>query len=260
MKPAFTGVLIAGLVLVLALAGTLFFQLEPSSSSSTEDKSSQSAPLRPEAYTFAPASPDGIGKFYLGREIARVMGHEGIGWLERDNREEEEAPSEAIDSLGIEPDHVIADIGAGSGYYTFRLAPLVPEGRVIAVDIQPEMIDFLTHRAQGSGVRNVQPHLSTIDSLELPPASVDVALMVDVYHEFSHPVEMLASIYRTLRPGGRIFLLEYRAEDENVPIKPLHKMSEEQAIRELSAAGFHHQKTLRHLPWQHLMIFEKKAP
>ncbi len=208
-------------------------------------------------YTYATASRDGIGKFYLGREIAHVMGHQAIDWLERDNREDEEAPSMAIAALDIQATDIIADIGAGSGYYAFRLAPLVPEGRVVAIDIQPEMIDFLTHRARGEGVTNVQPHLSTITSLELPEQSIDAALLVDVYHEFSHPVEMLTSLHAALKPGGRLFLLEYRAEDPEVPIKPLHKMTEAQAIAEMTANGLSHIETLHHLPWQHLMIFEK---
>ncbi|MFM8982671.1 MAG: class I SAM-dependent methyltransferase, partial [Spartobacteria bacterium] len=124
------------------------------------------------------ASPDGIGKFHMGREIAKVMGHEGIDWLERDNREEEEAPSRGIAALDLEPDDVVADVGAGSGYHSFRMAPLVPKGRVVAVDIQPEMIAFLESRAKELGHANVQPHLGAVDGVRLPPGSIDVALMV----------------------------------------------------------------------------------
>lgn len=210
-----------------------------------------------EIYETRPASPDGIGKFYLGREISHVMGHEGIDWLERDTREDEETPSQAIAALDLEPDAVIADIGAGSGYYTFRLAGLVPQGRVIAVDIQPEMIAHLDSRASDDGVTNVVARLGEIDDTRLDPESIDAALMVDAYHEFSHPKEMMDSIVSALRPGGRVFLLEYRAEDDSVPIKPLHKMTEAQVRKEMEAAGLRF--TINHdfLPWQHLMVFEK---
>ncbi|MEM9081157.1 MAG: class I SAM-dependent methyltransferase [Verrucomicrobiota bacterium] len=208
-------------------------------------------------YTYATPSRDGIGKFYLGREIAAVMGHQAIPWLERNNRELEEAPSRAIQALKIQPTDTIADIGAGSGYYSFRLSKLVPQGQVIAVDIQPEMIDFLTEKARDLNITNVHPHLGKIDSLQLPPESLDAAILVDAYHEFSHPAEMLASLHTALKPNGRLFLLEYRAEDPQVPIKPLHKMTEQQAIKELSTNNLTHITTLNHLPWQHLMIFKK---
>jgi SAM-dependent methyltransferase len=208
-------------------------------------------------YTEGPASADGIGKFYLGREISQVMGHPGIGWLERDEREREEAPSKAIDALELAEDAVIADIGAGSGYYAFRLAPKVPKGKVIAVEIQQEMLDFLNQRAAELDLTNVIPHLGRIDSVELPPASLDAALMVDAYHEFSHPAEMLASLHRALKPGGVIYLLEFRAEDPRVPIKPLHKMTEAQARLELETAGFRFVSNRRHLPWQHFLVFQR---
>lgn len=208
-------------------------------------------------YTMGPASPDGIGKFFHGREISQVMGHPGIGWLERDDREREEAPTRAIDALQLAPDAVIADIGAGSGYYAFRISPKVPRGKVIAVDIQPEMLDFLKTRSAELAITNVTPHLGKVDSVDLPPDSLDAALMVDAYHEFSHPAEMLVSLHRALRKNGRIYLLEFRAEDPRVPIKPLHKMTEAQARLELESAGFRFVSNRRHLPWQHFMIFEK---
>lgn len=203
------------------------------------------------------ASPDGIGKFHMGREIAKVMGHEGIDWLERDSREDEEASSRGTAALELKPNDVVADIGAGSGYHTFRIAPLVRQGRVMAVDIQPEMLAFLEARAKELGCSNVEPHLGAIDGVRLPAESVDLALMVDAYHEFSHPAEMLQSLMEALRPGGRIVLLEYRAEDPKVPIKRLHKMSEIQIRKELEAAGFVWKKTYDFLPWQHLVVFEK---
>ncbi|MSS99384.1 MAG: class I SAM-dependent methyltransferase [Opitutales bacterium] len=211
----------------------------------------------PAKYESRAASPDGIGKVWMGREISQVMGHPGIGWLERTDREKEEAPSKAIALLELAPDAVLADIGAGSGYYSFRIARKLPRGKVVAVDIQPEMLDFLKTESVKLGVTNVQPHLGAIDDVKLPPASIDAALMVDAYHEFDHPVEMLASLRSALKPKGRIYLLEYRAEDDNVPIKPHHKMTEAQARREFEAAGFRFVMNKPDLPWQHLMIFEK---
>jgi SAM-dependent methyltransferase len=210
-----------------------------------------------EDYKFAEASPDGIGKFFHGREIAKVMGHPAIGWLERDEREREEAPSRAIDALELRPSAVIADIGAGSGYYAFRISPKVPLGKVMAVDIQPEMLDFLKRRSAELGITNVVPHLGKVENLALPPGSLDAALLVDAYHEFSHPAEMLASLFHSLKPGGRVFLLEFRAEDPRVPIKELHKMTEAQARLEFESAGFRFVSNRRQLPWQHFMVFER---
>jgi ubiquinone/menaquinone biosynthesis C-methylase UbiE len=209
-------------------------------------------------YVLANGSPDGIGKFYMGREIAHVMGHPAIGWLERDEREREEAPSKAIAAFDLRPTDVIADIGAGSGYYSFRMAEKVPEGKVVAVDIQQEMLDFLNAKSKELGVSNVQAHLGKIDDIALAENTLDAALMVDAYHEFSHPAEMLASLHKALKPDGRIILLEFRAEDPRVPIKPLHKMTEEQAVKEYGAAGFILQSNKRQLPWQHFMVFVKK--
>lgn len=215
------------------------------------------APLVAAAYREGVASPDGIGKFFHGREIAKVMGHPAIGWLERDEREKEEAPSKAINALELAPDAVIADIGAGSGYYSFRIAPKVPQGKVMAVDIQPEMLEFLKKRSGELMITNVIPHLGVIDDLKLPPASLDAALLVDAYHEFSHPAEMLASLVKALKPGGRVFLLEFRGEDPRVPIKALHKLTEAQARLEFEAAGLRFVSNRRHLPWQHFMVFQR---
>lgn len=217
------------------------------------------APEAPEIppYTTASPSTDGIGKIFMGREISHVMGHPGIGWLERTEREKEEAPSKAIALLELAPDTVIADIGAGSGYYSFRISPLVPEGKVIAIDIQPEMLRHLRDEAAKLSITNVHPHPGTIESVELPENTLDAALMVDAYHEFSHPAEMLQSLHKALKPGGKVYLLEYRAEDPDVPIKPLHKMTEAQAIKEYEALGFTFVENKPGLPWQHLLIFEK---
>ncbi|MEM1082874.1 MAG: class I SAM-dependent methyltransferase [Verrucomicrobiota bacterium] len=218
-------------------------------------------PATPEAetpvYTTQRPSADGIGKIYMGREISKVMGHTGINWLERWTREEEEAPSKAVAALDLKPDSVIADIGAGSGYYTFRIAPLVPEGKVVAVDIQPEMIAFLEAKEEELGFSNVEAHLGEIEDTKLPPESIDAAIMVDAYHEFSHPREMMESIVTALRPGGRVILLEFRAEDPEVNIKPLHKMSEAQVKKEMEAVGLEWVTTHDFLPIQHFLVFRK---
>lgn len=208
-------------------------------------------------YLYQTPSADGIGKFFHGREIAKVMGHPAIGWLERDEREREEGPSKAIAALNLADNAVIADIGAGSGYYAFRIAAKVPKGRVMAVDIQQEMLDFLKTRSLELGITNVVPHLGKEDSVALPPGSLDAALMVDAYHEFSFPAEMLASLHSALKPGGIIYLLEFRGEDPRVPIKPLHKMTEAQARLEFEQAGFRFVSNQRQLPWQHFLIFER---
>lgn len=210
----------------------------------------------PPVYTLAVGTPDGIGKFFHGREIAKVMGHPAIGWLERDEREKEEAPTKAIAELNLKPDAVIADIGAGSGYYSFRISPKVPQGKVVAVDIQPEMLDFLRKKSGELGITNVEPHLGTIDGVQLPAASLDAALMVDAYHEFSQPAEMLTSLRHALKSGGKVYLLEFRGEDPEVPIKLLHKMTEAQARLEFEAAGFRFVSNSTALPWQHLLVFE----
>jgi len=201
-------------------------------------------------------SRDGIGKYYMGRKIARVMGHQGAGWLERTTREREERTDLLIAELGLQPDDVVADVGAGTGYFVFRISPLLPEGKVLAVDIQKEMLDIIQSRAAGA-TDNVTAVLGTTRSTQLPIGRVDLILLVDAYHEFSHPREMGESMYRALKPGGRIALVEYREEDPMVPIKPLHKMSEAQAIREMEALGLQWMETSKLLPQQHLMFFMK---
>jgi ubiquinone/menaquinone biosynthesis C-methylase UbiE len=215
---------------------------------------------RPSAPVYSTTRPsaDGIGKVYMGREIAQVMGHLGAGWLERPDREREEQPAKAIELMQLKPTDVVADIGAGTGYFSFRIARKVPQGKVLAVDIQPEMLAFLRRAAKADGVANVEPILGTIEDPNLPEASVDVAVMVDAYHEFDHPREMMLAIVKALRPGGRVVDLEYRAEDPDVAIKPHHKMTEAQAIKEMAAVGLTHVKTYDDLPQQHLMVFQKK--
>jgi SAM-dependent methyltransferase len=201
---------------------------------------------------------DGIGKFYMGREIARVMGHEAADWLERPERDEEEHTAVLVEQLKLKPGDVVADIGAGSGYFSRRLARKVgPKGSVLAVDIQPEMLLLLTNKMAEAGIPNVRPILGTLTDPKLPPASVDVALLVDVYHEFDHPYEMMQGITRALKPGGRAVFVEFRGEDPTVPIKLVHKMTEAQVRKEMSALPLQWTETIRVLPRQHILIFQK---
>jgi SAM-dependent methyltransferase len=216
-------------------------------------------PVLKPTYSSTRPSADGIGKVYFGREIAQVMGHQGIDWLERPEREQEESPVKAIELMKLRPTDVVADIGAGSGYFSFRLAERVPKGKVLAVDIQQEMIDVLAKVAKAKGMTNVQPVLGTVEDPKLPEASVDVVLMVDAYHEFDHPNEMMTAIVKALRPGGRVVQLEYRAEDPNVPIKPHHKMTEAQARLEMNAVGLTFVEDVAGLPRQHMLVFQKPA-
>ncbi|MEM6521361.1 MAG: class I SAM-dependent methyltransferase [Cyanobacteria bacterium P01_C01_bin.70] len=209
------------------------------------------------AYHYQQPSQDGIGKIYMGREIAQVMGHQGAYWLERPSRELQEHPQMVIDQLGLDADAVVADIGAGTGYITQRLAHATPEGKVFAVDIQPEMIALLNQRLQEASLTNVEPILGTEDDPHLPTASVDLALMVDAYHEFAYPREVIEHLCDALKPGGQLVLAEYRAENPLVMIKRLHKMSEAQVKREMTAAGLQWLKTDESLPQQHLLFFEK---
>jgi len=208
-------------------------------------------------YSYTKPNRDGIGKFYMGREISHVMGHRGAAWLERSSREAEERTDLLLASLSLTPARVVADIGAGTGYFSLPIARRVPQGRVLAVDIQPEVLDRLTARARKAGIDNIEPILGTVDDPKLPEAEVDLVLMVDAYHEFSQPREMLQGIVRGLKPGGRVVLVEYRAEDPSVPIKRLHKMTEAQAIKELQAAGLRWVETQDFLPRQHFMVFQK---
>lgn len=210
-------------------------------------------------YQYRDAAYDGIGKVYMGREIAQVMGHLGAGWLERTEREQEERTDLLLDALDLRPTDVVADIGAGTGYFTFRIAPSVPQGRVLAVDIQPEMIDYLNAGKQKNKAPNVTPVLGTITDPKLPANGVDLALMVDAYHEFSHPREMMDNIVRALKPGGRVVLVEYRAEDPKVAIKERHKMSVAQVRKEMEAVGLSFEKVDKSLPQQHILFFRKNV-
>ena len=236
-----------------------------------------SAPL-PRYETRAAHDPNGIGKFYMGREIAHVMGHEAADWLERPERQKEERTDLLVPALKLKPGDAVADIGCGSGYYTRRLAkvvaePLTPslspsdgervaEGRlrgiVYAVDIQQEMLDLLTNKLAAEKIFNVKPVLGTITDPKLPAASADLILLVDVYHEFDHPFEMVAAMCRALKPGGRIVFVEYRAEDPDVPIKRVHKMSEAQVRKEMSVQPLDWVETIETLPQQHMIMFRQK--
>jgi len=204
--------------------------------------------------------PDGIGKFYMGREIAQVMGHEAAGWLERPEREKEEQPAKLMDALKLKEGDVVADVGAGSGYLSFRLAERVgAKGKVYAEDIQDEMLDLIRKKMKDKKVTNVEPVLGAITDPKLPAEAVDLILLVDVYHEFDHPYEMTEAMVKALKPGGRLVFVEYRREDADVPIKTVHKMFEKQVIKEMGPHPLRHVKTLDVLPWQHIIVFEKKA-
>ncbi len=212
-----------------------------------------------ERYEFRPPSRDGIGKFYFGREIAHVMGHQGADWLERTEREEEERPSAAIEALKLKAGDVVADIGCGTGYFSWRMARKVgAKGRVYGVDIQPEMLELLAAQMKQRGVTNVVGVLGTVADPKLPPASVDLVLMVDVYHEFDHPFEMMEKNCTALKPGGRVVFIEYRGEDPEVPIKPLHKMTEAQVRKEMTAHPLTWVETIRTLPRQHIIVFRRQ--
>ncbi len=204
--------------------------------------------------------PDGTGKFYMGREIAKVMGYLGASWLERPERVKEEEPARLLKALEIKPGMVVADVGAGSGYHTFLLAPLVgKEGKVIASDIQQQMLDLITRRQKKLKIANIETVKGTEADPKLPPSGVDLILMVDVYHEFSHPYEMTEKMVAALKPGGRLVFVEFRLEDPKVPIKLVHKMSERQVLKEMGVfPELEHAKTIGGLPWQHIIIFTKK--
>jgi len=220
--------------------------------------SAPAAEPAPGRYAAVSASPDGIGKVYAGREIARVMSFHGAEWLERPERAVEERPELLLSVLELKPGMKVADVGAGTGYYSWRMAQRVGAGgTVYAVDIQPEMIKLLEERMSRRGAANVKAVLGTSTDPGLPPAGIDLALMVDVYHELEYPYEMLAAIVRALKPGGRLVFVEFRAGDATVPIKPLHTMSEAQVRKEAAVHALEWVKTARDLPWQNAVVFRK---
>ena len=230
-----------------------FLSIGGSFSSFGQDEENQS-----KDYTYKKGDFNGIGKWYLGREIAYVMGYEGINWLERSSREKEENTSKLIKNMNIKTTDVIADIGAGSGYQVFKMAPLNYKGAVYALDIQPEMLNAILKNPKFEKYTNIELVQGDEKSVNLPENTFDKVLMVDVYHEFSYPKEMILSIKKALKSDGKIYLIEYRMEDTSVPIKTIHKMSEKQAIKELEAAGFQLDKNIGNLPWQHCMVFSKQ--
>lgn len=242
MKLAVTAVVLAGLFL-------------PAVKSAETNRATATAHYE----TRSEHDPNGIGKFYMRREIAHVMGHQAADWLERPERAKEEGTDLLVPALKLKAGDVVADIGCGSGYYTRRLAKAVgTNGSVFAVDIQREMLDLLTNKLAAERIFNVKPVLGTIIDPKLPAASVDLILMVDVYHEFDHPFEMIEAMCRSLKPGGRMVFVEFRAEDPKVPIKEVHKMSEAQVRKEMSVHPLEWIETIGTLPQQHMIMFGKK--
>jgi ubiquinone/menaquinone biosynthesis C-methylase UbiE len=242
-------VLAAGVV--IALAGGVLFADEPPKKRE-----------KPKYEFREDHDPNGIGKFYMGREIAHVMGWQAAGWLERKERAKEEDPEKLLKALEIKEGMTVADVGAGSGYHTFMISPLVGEkGKVIASDIQQQMLDIITKKAKELKVTNVETAKGTTTDPKLPAGKVDLILMVDVYHEFEHPFEMTEKMVEALKPGGRLVFVEFRLEDDKVPIKLVHKMSERQVVKEMVPfVEMEHTKTFKDLPWQHAIIFTKKEP
>ena len=226
----------------------------------SDESESGTDAIRPASTRYEQRTPsrDGIGKIYMGREISHVMGHQGAEWLERPEREREEMPSHLVELLKLKEGDVVADIGIGTGYIARRISPKIGEtGIVYGVEIQQEMLDILAEKMAEEGITNIKGILGTITDPKLPPNSVDLAIMVDVYHEFSHPYEMMQNICRGLKTGGRVVFVEYRLEDDTVPIKRLHKMSELQVIKEATPHPLSWVETFDDLPWQHVIIFEK---
>ena len=216
--------------------------------------------LPEDRYEYGRANREGIGKIYMGREISHVMGHRGAGWLERSEREREERTDLLIENLPIGPGDSVADIGAGTGYFALPMARLVGDtGTVYAVDIQPEMLAIIEDRAAAQDVSNIELVLGTANDPKLPEDSINMVLFVDAYHEFEWPWEVMSAVYDSLVPGGKVILIEYRAEDRRVPIRKLHKMTERQARAEMEAIGLRFVENDDFLPQQHFLVFEKPA-
>jgi SAM-dependent methyltransferase len=221
-----------------------------------QDGKKQEAHQKDSIYTYKKPAANGIGKVYKGREIAEVMGFSGAGWLERDTRNQEENVEQAVKNLPVNKTSVVADIGAGTGFYTFRIAPKVK--KVMAIELQDEALDYLKQRAETLKQNNIEVVKGVEKSPNLPDGSIDLALMVDVYHELEFPHEYLRALYKALKPGGKIVMLEYKAEDPEVPIKDLHKTTVVQISKELTANGFTFLEDKAGLPMQHFLIYQKK--
>jgi SAM-dependent methyltransferase len=232
---------------VLAVVGAAFFSFgqriycQDNAPPTTETKKNRPAPLTE----------------YMGRTIANTMSYHGAPWLSRNTREGEERCSLLLANLGLKPQMVVCDLGCGNGFYTAPIAKLIPEGHVYAVDIQIEMLELLRTRLEEDGISNVTPVLGTELNPLLPPESVDMVLLVDVYHEFAYPEQMLAAIRRALKSDGVAVFVEFRAEDPDVPIKPEHKMTRDQVLKEVTANGFRFHSEFEKLPWQHVLFFTK---
>jgi SAM-dependent methyltransferase len=224
------------------------------------DAETNSTPPTTRYETRAEHDPNGIGKFYMGREIAHVMGHQAADWLERPERGQEERPDLLVPALKLKQGDAVADIGAGTGYYTRRLAKAVgTNGVAYAVEIQQEMLDVLTNKLAAEKILNVKPVLGTVTDPKLPAAALDLILTVDVYHEFEHPFEMVEAMCRALKPGGHMVFVEFRGEDPNVPIKLVHKMTEAQVRKEMAVHPLEWVETIGTLPRQHIIVFRKKG-
>lgn len=218
---------------------------------------SQQAVRNDTIYEYKAPSDGGIGKFYMGREIAGIMDASGANWLERSGRPTEENSDRAVRSMQLNKKSVVADIGAGSGYYTFRIASRVPEGKVYAVEIQDRFIKMLNDKKRENGITNVEVVKGDTLTINLPLNSVDIAIMVDVYHELSWPKEIINSIKKCLKPDGKLMLMEYRGEDPKVRIRRLHKTTVEQLKKEMQSHGFELERRVDELPIQHFLVFRK---
>lgn len=238
-----------------AALAALFLMLQvPLAAQETEAPAPPKAKAKPKSGRSRRPGP----RMYMGRPIADVMSFHGADWLVRESREQEEQPEAMLDALKIKPGSTVADVGAGVGYTSLRLAKRVgPEGLVLATDIQPEMLRMLAANARMAGVKNIKPIRCTPTDPKLPDGKVDLVLMVDVYHECVDPETTLQGIRKALKPGGRLVLVEFRGEDPNVPIKPEHKMTFKQVKRELEPQGFAFKEKFDFLPWQHIIVFEK---
>ncbi len=241
----------------IGLAIFIFFSFGKCNSSEENHKPFVNPQLN---YTYKPRSADGTGKFYADREIAQVMDADGAAWLDRKDRQKEENSKLAIEKMNLQPTSVVADIGAGTGYYTFKIAKKVPLGKVYAVEIQDELIKYLNDQKKELDASNVEVIKGDAKSPHLPDSSIDLAILIDVYHELQYPKEMMHNISKSLKKNGKLLLLEYRAEDPKIPVLPLHKMSIAQTNKEMAANGFKLSLDGEFLPIQHFLLYQKMNP